>query len=77
MAALAIAFSGLLTLSSCKGEGKRDNAPDTINDTSDTVPDEGMSSQPMGDTIVERDGDTIVTMEGKTPNQNPTGEQVP
>ncbi len=76
-ATLAVAFSFSILLGSCKGKGDANNGPDTISNTADTFPDPGMSSRPLGDTIVEKDGDTIVSTKTKGPNENPTGEQVP
>jgi hypothetical protein len=74
--AIAVAFAGTLAFTSCNKEGKNDNAPDTISNTSDAVP-EGMSSKPGADTIVKKNGDTIVSTKADAPNQNPVGEQVP
>ncbi|KOS05669.1 hypothetical protein AM493_06200 [Flavobacterium akiainvivens] len=71
------AFALVLSLASCKGEGKAGSGNDTISNTTDTVPEEGMSSRPLGDTIVQKDGDTIISTKADAPNQNPTGEQVP
>lgn len=75
--ALAAAFACSIVLGSCKGEGKAEDAPDTISNTKDSVPEDGMSSRPLGDTIVEKDGDTIISTKNDAPNQNPVGEQVP
>lgn len=68
---------GALTLASCKQ--KSDEGDDAGSDdmVTDTVPPEGMSSVPMGDTIIT-DKDTVVkTGERNNLKENPVGEQVP
>lgn len=72
----AIVLTGLLagsmTLGSCKGK-----ETETVETATDTIPEEGMSSVPVADTIVT-DKDTVVDMGGNESNkENPTGEQVP
>jgi len=68
-----------LSLTSCKGKsGDGDDAAsdDNVETTADTTG--GMSSPPMGDTIVKKDGDTIIKTGTKNDaKENPTGEQVP
>lgn len=68
---------GALTLASCKQ--KSDEGDDAGSDdmVTDTVPAEGMSSVPMGDTIV-KDNDTVIkTGTENDTKENPVGEQVP
>ncbi len=72
----AALFTGLLaatlSFSSCKGK-----ETETTTEASDTIPEEGMSSVPVADTIVT-DKDTVVDMGGNDSNkENPVGEQVP
>jgi hypothetical protein len=75
---LALAFTGTVAFTSCKGEGAEGGRYDTISETGNTEPEEGMSSRPMGDTLVEKDGDTIVkTGTGHDTKENPVGDQVP
>ena len=63
---------GTLSFSSCKGK-----ETETTETTTDTIPEEGMSSVPVADTIVT-DKDTVVDMGGNESNkENPVGEQVP
>ena len=62
-----------LTLASCKdktGEGDIESASDTV------VP-EGMSSRPMGDTIITEDDTVIKTGTANDLKENPVGDQVP
>jgi hypothetical protein len=74
----AILFTGLLTgslsFSSCKGK-----ETETTTEASDTIPEEGMSSVPVADTIIT-DKDTVVDMgdnDGNSVKENPVGTQVP
>ncbi|MFP9099790.1 hypothetical protein ACLI09_12105 [Flavobacterium sp. RHBU_24] len=74
----AILFTGLLIgslgFSSCKGK-----ETETTTEASDTIPEEGMSSVPVADTVV-KDNDTIVDMGdngGNSVKENPVGTQVP
>jgi hypothetical protein len=64
-----------LSFTSCKG--KTEEADDTNTEmTSDST--EGMSSEPIGDTVVRNDGDTIVkTGTENDTKENATGTQVP
>lgn len=65
---------GSLSLGSCKG--KETETTDTT-EASDTIPEEGMSSVPVADTIVT-DKDTVVDMgDNDNGKENPVGTQVP
>jgi len=73
----AVLYTGLLigslSLGSCKGK----ETENTETEATDTIPEEGMSSVPVADTIVT-DNDTVVDMGGNDSNkENPVGEQVP
>ena len=71
---VAALLFGMLSLNSCKEKTTDTNATETV---ADSLPPEGMSSAPHGDTIV-RKNDTIVKMgtENDT-KENPLGDQVP
>jgi hypothetical protein len=77
----SLTVMGLMALSlsfaSCKKDGQSSSGSDTISNTTDTVPTEGMSSRPLGDTIVKKNGDTIVSTKVDGNGQNATGTQVP
>jgi len=68
---------GALTLGSCKDKTADSDNSESDGMVTDTVPAEGMSSVPMGDTIVT-DNDTVVkTGPANDLKENPVGEQVP
>lgn len=71
-----VLLMGSLSLGSCKG--KEAESTETM-ETSDTIPEEGMSSVPVADTIVT-DNDTVIDMGdngGNSLKENPVGTQVP
>ncbi|WP_294818284.1 hypothetical protein [uncultured Flavobacterium sp.] len=65
-----------LTFSSCKKEGEADADATTATDTTEIMPESEAPNNPVMDTVVEKDGDTIVRTGGGK-NDNPSGEQVP
>ncbi|WP_116787393.1 hypothetical protein [Flavobacterium psychrotrophum] len=68
---------GALSFSSCKNKTDEGDDAGTDDMVTDTIPPEGMSSVPGGDTIV-KDNDTVVKMGPKNDlKENPVGEQVP
>ena len=68
-----------LTLASCKNKSDDgdDKSSDDVESVSDTAVPEGMSSRPMGDTIITKNDTVVDTGAASDTKQNPVGEQVP
>mgnify|MGYP001313847456 FL=1 len=65
----------VLSFSSCKKEGDADSTTE-MNDTTGIVPESEAPKNPVMDTVIEKDGDTVVRTGGGK-NENPLGTQVP